>query len=56
MVLRVTLLTSNNKHLPPNVSKEDMEKAAKIAWQKVLNTLSIGNDAACVEKCELIER
>ena len=55
MKIRVTLMTENDKHL--DMSKENIETSAKIAWNLVctmLNTLN-PEEKASIEKCELVE-
>ena len=53
MRIRVTLMTENDKE--PYLPKEDMEAAAKEAWELWLTLVNAsGESRAIVEKCELI--
>lgn len=57
--IRVTIMTENDKHFDERYSDEQIEIAAKEAWNKVIDLLSnplFGDDRGIVEKCELIER
>lgn len=55
MKIKVTLITENDKHL--DMSEEDIEENAKMAWELVCAMLNAYNpkEKASVEKCELIE-
>ena len=55
MKVRVTVLTENDKPLPPIEKRPPVEKIVK-AWQFIFDGLSIiSGDNAVVEKAEYVE-
>lgn len=57
MKIRLTIMTENDKHLPDNVSTDDVTPKITEAWANMLNVLgSVNNDRAYVESVEFVER
>lgn len=55
MKVRITVLTENDKPLPPVEERPSEERIVKV-WQAVFDMLSIfGEDKAVVEKAEYVE-
>ena len=55
MKVRITVLTENDKPLPP-VDKRPTEEQIVEVWQSIFNMFSIfGKDKAVVEKAEYVE-
>lgn len=58
MKVRVTLMTSNDKHVDESVSDEKLRKLAELSWSVIADTLSNYDegDITIVEKVEVVER
>lgn len=56
MKVRITVLTENDKPLPPVENRPTEEQIVK-AWQAIFNmfTIVFGQDNAVVEKAEYVE-
>lgn len=55
MKVRITVLTENDKPLPP-IEKRPTEEQLVKAWQAIFNMLCLyGEDKAVVEKAEYVE-
>jgi hypothetical protein len=55
MKVRITVLTENDKPLPPVEERPKEEQIVK-AWQTIFDALSLfGEDKAVVEKAEYVE-
>lgn len=56
--IRITIMTENNKHFDDTYSNEQIEAAAKKAWQWIFDGLDdpFTNEKATIEKCEVVER
>lgn len=55
MKVRITVLTENDKPLPPVGERPTEEQIVKV-WQTVFNALALfGEDKAVVEKAEYVE-
>ena len=54
MKVRITVLTGNDKPLPPDVKRPTEEQIEK-AWQSIFDVFSLfGADKAVVEKAEYV--
>lgn len=58
MKVRVTLMTENDKHIPPEViSDDDLLKKVKEGWDFVMSYINLqSNETNIVENVEIIER
>lgn len=58
MKIRVTLMTENDKHIPPEViSDEELLKKIKQGWDLLLAMINAqGNESSVVENIEIVER
>lgn len=57
LVLKISLMTENNKHISEDISDEEIQKIAEYTWNIFIKMLNDDpDDKAYLEKVEVVER